>query len=202
MSTHTLYTVVLFAHIVGVLGLFIGMGLQWMVVFRMRRAASVTQVGAWLALLAVNARLNIVSTVLILGAGVYLVLTAWSWSTPWIDVSLGAIAIMMALGIGVVMRRLRAVGQAAARATGLTPQLSRRIHDPLLWTGTQMGGVTALGVVFLMTTKPDLMGSLVTLAVALTLGAAVGWLTARPREQGAAPDGSGRTATLAGERAR
>ncbi|HEV2238467.1 MAG TPA: DUF2269 family protein, partial [Ktedonobacterales bacterium] len=149
------------------------------VLFRLRRTASVAQARDWLALLAVNGRLGMASTVVIVIAGLYLLLAAWGWGTPWILVSLGAIALMMALGLGVVTRRLKTVGQAVATAADLTPELRRRIHDPLLWAGAQVRGATALGVVFLMTAKPGLVGSLVALCVALALGAVAGATTAR-----------------------
>jgi hypothetical protein len=42
-------------------------------------------------------------------------LTAWSWRAPWILVSLSAMAIMMALGIGVAAQRRR---QWARRRNG------------------------------------------------------------------------------------
>jgi hypothetical protein len=72
MSFHplyTLYSVVLFIHVIGMLGLFIGMGLQWIVIYRLRRAVTVTHVRDWLGLLAFNGRLSMASTVLIIGAG-------------------------------------------------------------------------------------------------------------------------------------
>jgi hypothetical protein len=180
MNWHTLYPIALFIHIVGVLSLFIAMGLQWVALYRLRQAQTLAQVRSWLGLLAINRRLSLPSTVLIVGAGAYMMATAWGWNTPWILASLGAIVIMMVLGMGVTARRLNAAAQTAAFAGGLSPDLRRRIHDPLVWIAVQVGGATALGVVFLMTTKPDLGGSLLALAMAMLVGAAVGWLTNLP----------------------
>ena len=45
-----------------------------------------------------------------------------------------------------------------------------RLPDPLLWVSIQIRVAVALGIVFLMTFKPDLNGSLVTIAVAAVLG--------------------------------
>lgn len=50
----------------------------------------------------------------------------------------------------------------------------------LLWTAIQVNGFTALGVVFMMTIKPNLVGSLVTLVVAVVLGVVAARLW-RPR---------------------
>jgi hypothetical protein len=83
-------------------------------------------------------------------------------------------------------RRLKAIHTADATAespTGSIPaQLERQITDPVLWTSVQMNAFTGLGVVFLMTTKPDLIGSLITLIVTLVLGIGFAQLWPRPRK--------------------
>src|SRR6266536_3177993 len=107
------YTVALFAHMLGVLGLFTGIGLQWTSFLRFRRAQFVAQVREWASLTSV---------------------------------------------LGVLM-----------------PAAS-------LWTLVQTSGLTLVGVVFLMIIKPDLVGSLITLAVALVLGVGSARIFARPRQ--------------------
>jgi hypothetical protein len=47
----------------------------------------------------------------------------------------------------------------------------------------QINAVAGLGIVFLMTTKPGLVGSLITLAVALLLGIVAGRVFWRPGEE-------------------
>lgn len=174
----SLYTLALFAHLLGVLGLFIGMGLQWTITRRLRRARTIAQTREWSSLIEGVGKLGPASGALLLVAGIYMTVTAWSMTTPWIVVSLAAMLFMMALGMGVTTRRLMAVQRAAATAEAsaeaIPPGLQRQIDDPLLWLSTQLAGSTALGVVFLMTTKPGLGGSLLVVGVALVLGALVG----------------------------
>jgi hypothetical protein len=68
-------------------------------------------------------------------------------------------------------RRLTAIRKAAESSDGAIPlALQRQIADPVLLTSVQTAGMIGLGVVFLMTIKPDLLGSLIALAVALVLG--------------------------------
>ena len=66
-------------------------------------------------------------------------------------------------------------------AGAIPAELKRQIADPVLWMAVQMNGFIGLGVVFLMTTKPGLVGSLITLIVALVLGVVSAWLW-RPGE--------------------
>ena len=47
----SVYTLALFAHLLGVLSLFIGMGLQWTITLRLRRARTVAQVREWSSLI-------------------------------------------------------------------------------------------------------------------------------------------------------
>lgn len=180
----SLYSLALFAHIVGVLGLFIGMGLQWAVTLRLRRARSMEQVREWSNVVAGVGGLGLVSGVLLLAAGIYMMVAAWGL-TPWIVVSFASMLIMLALGMGMTARRLRAIQRAAAvteaAAEDIPPAVQRQIDDPALWIAAQMAGGTALGVVFLMTAKPGLGGSLLAAAAALLLGAIAGIMSAKPR---------------------
>jgi hypothetical protein len=44
------------------------------------------------------------------------------------------------------------------------------LHHPLLWIASQIRAVITLGIVFLMSVKPDLIGWLLTIDVATVLG--------------------------------
>src|SRR5215471_5358078 len=183
----TLYALALFVHIVGVLGLFIGISLQWISVQRLSQVQTVAQVREGTSLMALQEQLWPTAGLLILLAGIYMTVTAWGWSTPWIDLSLAALIVQGAVAGAWINRRLKAIltGIAATEAPAGTfpPGLERQITDPILRTAVQINAFTGLGVVFLMTTKPGLGGSLITLAVALLLGIGAGRVFWRPREE-------------------
>ena len=191
------YTVALFAHIVGVLILFIAMALQWLITLRLRGADSIAQVRQWSGLTKGANRLAPVSGVLILGAGIYMTAIAWSMLTTWVDVSIVAMGIMMIFSMGVVGRRLKAIERAAAEATPydqgaqdtalsvtdtLPEVLRARLDDSALWVSMQVTVAVALGIVFLMTNKPSLADSLVVVIASVALGAVVGGITARRQQ--------------------
>ena len=179
------YSLALFTHIVGVLGLFIALGLTWISMLWLHRAQTMAQVRERIALASLQERLLPAASVLILLAGIYMTVTTWGWKTPWIDVSLAALVMMGALGGAVINRRLKAIriasSTAEAPAGSIPPELKRQITDSVLWTTVQTNGFIGLGAVFLMATKPDLAGSLITLVVSLILGA-VSALLWHPRE--------------------
>jgi hypothetical protein len=78
---------------------------------------------------------------------------------------------MGVLGNAVTGRRLRAIGQALKRERGpLSDALQAAMQDGRLLASLHTRVAVGLGVVFLMTVKPDLVGSLLTLGVAILVG--------------------------------
>ena len=80
-------------------------------------------------------------------------------------------------------RRSAIVKQLAREAPDgeLSRALERHRDDPVLATVCTTVAALLLGLVFLMTTKPDLVGSLTVMVVALLLGLAAGVLISRMR---------------------
>ncbi len=181
----TFYSLALFAHIVGVLGLLIAIGLVWISILWLQRAQTMAQVRERISLASFQERLLPAASVLLLLAGIYMTVNIWGWKTPWIDVSLAALVVMGTLGGAVINRRLKAIriasSMAEAPAGSIPAELKRQITDSVLWTAVQTNGFTALGAVFLMTIKPDLVGSLISLVLSLVLGM-VSALLWHPRE--------------------
>jgi hypothetical protein len=186
-----IYNIVLFLHISGAIGYFIGMG-TWLFGFTaLRRAQRVEQVRALTNLTGRLGPLFVLSVLLILASGLYMAITAWGLRTSWIAVGLISLILIAPLGLVLIEPRRRAIARLAQEAPdGPLPQaLQQRIHDPILGTALQTVTILLLGIVFLMTTKPALIVSLIVMAVALVLGLASGLLvsrTMRIRGQGVA----------------
>ncbi|HLW01457.1 MAG TPA: DUF2269 family protein [Ktedonobacterales bacterium] len=179
-----LYTLALFAHIVGVLGIFVGISFGWVNILRLRRAQTIAQVRAETSLTGVQQRLFPIAALVLLLAGIYMTVTTWGWGTPWILLSLAALIVMGVLGGAVSGRRLTTIRKAAAEdaSSAISPELQRLIADPVLLISIQTALLIGLGVVFLMTMKPDWTGSLITLGVAVVLGVVSAQPWRRPAE--------------------
>jgi hypothetical protein len=181
-----LYPLVLFLHVVGAMGLFGAIALEALIVARLRRATVLEDARDWLALFSRLRVLYGVSLGTILLAGAYMTSVGWGWTTPWIDVALAAMVLLAAVGAALTGIRMAALDREVNAERGaLSEQLRGGLRDPRLWFSIQIRAAIAMGIVFLMTVKPDLPGALVTIVAAVVLGVASAALTSRTQ---AAPD--------------
>jgi hypothetical protein len=176
-----IYTIVLFLHIISAIGVCIGIGVLLLAMVLLRQAQRVEQVRSTLAFVTTALPIAGFSMLLLLAAGFYLALTGWSLRTSWIAVTLISLLLMIALGAGLIGPRMRAMVLSTRETPdgSLPSQLSARIHDPLLFTVLLIQALLLLGIVFLMTTKPGLAGSIIVMGVVLVLGVASGGLVSR-----------------------
>jgi hypothetical protein len=186
-----IYTLMLFVHIVGAIGTFIGAGVWLFAALALRRAQTVGQVRALTSLIQPSGVLAIVSILLLGGAGFYMAITAWGERATWIMVATISFVLLAPFGAFVIDPRLRALAKAAAAAPdGPLPEaLSVRARDPLVGIGLSLYICVLLGIVFLMTTKPSTGVSILAMIVATVLGLASGsllWWATRTRERAVA----------------
>src|SRR6266498_2063296 len=151
------YAIALFLHIVGALGLFVALGLEWTSMLLLRRATTTEQARERMRIASSVRGVTGASLATLLVSGLYLTATAWG-GVAWIGVALGAMVLMAVLGAALSGPRMAETGPLA------------RLPDPLLWVSIQIRLAVALGIVFLMTFKPNLTGSLLAIALAAVLG--------------------------------
>jgi hypothetical protein len=166
------YSIALFLHVVGALGFFVALGLEWTGLWQIRRATTSEQIRAWMGISNSARSLGIASMLAILISGFYMMATAWG-SVAWIIVALGALVLLVVLTMALTGPRMAAIGGALTTEKGpVSHTLQNLANHPLLWISIQTRVAIALGIVFLMTVKPDLGGSLLTIGVATVLGLA------------------------------
>jgi len=174
-SVMSIYNIVLFVHVIGAIGYFLGIGIWLFILVGLRRSQHVEQVRALIHLNDLSAPFGAASAVILLAAGLYLALTAWSLLTGWILVALISLILIIPTTAALIAPRRSALVKQLAREApdgAISLALSQRIHDPVLLATVCAVAVLLLGLVFLMTTKPELADSLIVMAVALVLGLA------------------------------
>jgi len=166
------YSIALFLHIVGALGFFVALGVEWLSLRYARHATTAEQVRERISIPNSAHRVAIPSMLMILITGFYMMATVWG-HVAWIIVALGALVLLVVLGVGLSGPRMAAIGRALTAENGpVSPSLLDLLHHPLLWIALQTRVAIALGIVFLMAVKPDLSGSLLTIVIAAILGLA------------------------------
>ena len=193
-----IYTLMLFVHIVGAIGTFVGVGVWLFAALALRRTQTVGQVRALTSLIQPSGVLAIVSILLLGVAGFYMGITVWGERATWIIVATISFLLLAPFGVFVIDPRLRAVAKAAAAAPdGPLPEtLATHTRDPLAGIGLSVYICVLLGIVFLMTTKPSTGVSILAMVVATLLGLISGVLLllgARTRSREDVPTHIGRT---------
>jgi hypothetical protein len=182
------YAILLFLHVSGAILIFTGIATLIFGVAAMRLASNVDQVRAIARPLLVGRKIGlehisvidvftIVGIVLTDATGLYMA-TNWGFGRGWVEVAIASFALMAPVGPLVINPRLQAIGRAADATTPgpLDGSLLSRTHDPLLAAALLSLTAWLLGIVFLMTTKPELATAVVAMVVALGLGLAASLL--------------------------
>jgi hypothetical protein len=166
------YSIVLFLHIVGAVGMFVALGLEWTGLWQIRSAMTPQQVGGWMRILKSVRKFGFASMLTAVVTGIYMMVTVWG-GAAWIIVTVGSLVLMIALAQVVTVPRMAAIGRAlATEKAPLSQTFYSLTNHPLLWISTQTRVAIALGIIFLKMAQPDWGGSLITIGIAIVLGAA------------------------------
>src|SRR6266851_388463 len=167
----TIYSTVLFIHVVSAIGLFIALAAEGVVVVRLRSAQSVEEARLFIRAFQ---RLRIVAIPSFLGVlvgGMYLA-SKWGRGTFWIPFALGATLLIMLIGGLVTGKRIARLRNALSSDEIDLPikAITAKTKDNALLISYGLRAGLGLGIVFLMTAKPDLPGSLGALAAGCGAG--------------------------------
>jgi hypothetical protein len=168
----TFYPYALFLHVVGAIGVFVALGLEWVAVVQLGKATSNPQLREWLKLYGVLPWIGGPGIAFVLLFGLHMVAVSWG-PIAWAMVALGTLIIYSSLAGVVNSRRIPALRRAVADGLGPDANELRPLLQsprPLIVLYVRTGLI--LGIVFLMTVKPDLVGSLIAVVAGAVLGLA------------------------------
>jgi hypothetical protein len=165
----TLYSVELFVHVVSALGIFAALTLEAAALIRLRRATSANEARLWIEFAPGVPALAIGSLVFLLLSGIFMTAQMSGWKLAWSRVALGALILIAPLG-AVTGRRMRAIRQACAANNPTESDLFGRLRDPFLKFSMNIRIALVLGIVLLMTAKPELRESVGIIVSSVFLG--------------------------------
>lgn len=176
------YSIALFTHFLGLVGLFVGYGLEWAASSLLRRSTTADQVRSWLRIYKISQPISGPGLLILILSGGYMASITGSMKQGWISASLLAIVVMLGVGFVFILPRLRTLRAVLPEANVTFPDtILARVQHPMLVTLVRTRFVLALGIVLLMTAKPmALSTSLFILLGAIVVGllcAATAWTT-------------------------
>jgi uncharacterized membrane protein len=174
--------VILTIHIIGVLILFAGLGLELVGLRQIRRSRTLAEAAPWRIVFTSVLRLYPAALALILLTGAWLATNVGVWPFAWVRISMATLVITTLMGtIGAV--RVRSLYQRS-RSDGNTARLvDQRLRASWLRASLGARGAAVLGIVYVMVAKPYFLLSLTVILVAAGLGVALtmipGWRIGR-----------------------
>jgi hypothetical protein len=170
MNTHPM---VLFFHLVGMVGLFIGYGLEWTASTLLQGVTTAGEARSWLRIYRGSLPVSGPGLLLLILTGGYLAGVEHLGSAGWVLGAWIGIAVALLVGFGLLLPRIKKLRAALPEGSAaLGGEALRRVKDPVITTLIRARVGLALGIVYLMATKPaDLATALIVLVVALGLGA-------------------------------
>lgn len=166
----TAYAIALFCHFIGMVGLFVGYGLEWTASSLLRRASTSDQARFALGLYRLSMPLSGPGLLILILSGGYLASLTGGMRQGWISGALLGIVLALGIGFVFVLPRIRTIRAAIPEgSTPLAASALTRVNHPMVVTMIRVRFMLALGIVALMTSKPRLL----TTALFVLLGATV-----------------------------
>ena len=167
------YTVILFLHFVGMAALFVGYGLEWTSSALLRTATTAGEARSWLRIYRGSLPVSGPGLLLLILTGGYMAGVTDRSAAGWVIAAWIGIVLALVIGFGLLLprfKKMRPAVQASEGTATLSSEVQGHAKDPVIVTLIRIRTMLALGIVYLMTAKPELLPSLVVLLAAIGLG--------------------------------
>ena len=170
-----LYKASLYVHIVGALVLFSAVGIELMCLTNLRKAGTRDSIIAWLNNFSILRKFFTTAFFFLLISGIYMMIEIWQTAAFAIIGIIGLLALSISGG-AFSGKRLAAIGKSAVQGEAELPlsELILKVRDKYFWNSFLIRLFTALGLVFIMTFKTDLIDSIIAVLIAIFIGFATG----------------------------
>jgi hypothetical protein len=162
----------LFFHFLGLVALFVGYGLEWTGSSLLRRATTADQARTWLGVYRKSLMVSGPGLLVLIISGFYMASLTGAMRMPWMSASMLGVILALLIGFVLLMPRFKKVKAALPDGSAnLNDAALARVRDPLIVTLIRTRFLLALGLVYLMTVKPEgFPVSMTVLLVSIVLG--------------------------------
>lgn len=165
----TLYSAILFVHIMAALTLFAALSFEFLSLYRLRRATSLAEARLWMEPAPRLPLLAGGSSLVVFLSGFYLVIQMSGYGLAWPKVTVASLLIIAPLS-AISGRRMRAIRKVCADENAIASSLLVQLRDPFLKISWTVRTAIFFGIVLLMVAKPDLRPSLTIIAASTVFG--------------------------------
>jgi hypothetical protein len=165
-----LFRLVLFCHVLAVMGLFVALAVEWVSVRHVRASTSYEQAREWSRLFKLLMPLGMPSTLVVLASGIYLASTMSVWELGWVKLAVPTLVAVAIAGAIVGPRRARLSAAIAKGAGPLPESLVAQLGHPLMMASWRLRFALLAGLLFEMTVEPDLRGAVIVLGGTVLVG--------------------------------
>ncbi len=168
----SVYQLVLFIHVAAAMATFAGVGAWFFMILALRKASAVGEVSTLAPIFRLGGVVGVTGIVILAAAGLDLAWTTGSLGLGWIQVAIGAFALLAPVGPIVVAPRIERIFREVRLADDgpLPPTLLARLHDPVPKLALHVIFGDLVGIVFVMTAKPSFIGSIVAIVFFIVMG--------------------------------
>ncbi len=167
-----MHRIVVFFHVVAMVGLFAALAIEGISLRSLRRATSYEQAREWTGMWGLLAPLGVASVLVVLTSGMYLATTLGLWEFGWVEVAVPTVVLVAVAGGIIGPRRNRLRKSMATNVGPLPTGVQTELRHPLLLASWRFRAALLVGLVFEMTTKLD-SGSVLLMSAVSLIG--IGW---------------------------
>ena len=172
----------LFFHLLAVVALFTGIGLELAVLCRVVKATTVSEVRAACLNVPLVGPIMGLAVLLLVAMGIAMIYVGgFGWSQGWINVVLAVTLVLGIFGPAVTGRRSDALHALAAKAGDgpVTPEIDAARRDRVLCYAPWMSLFELIAALYIMTVKPQALPAVIIVIVAAAVALIPTWLATR-----------------------
>ncbi len=159
----------IFLHVTGALLLGFMVGLEWVMLINLRKAKSQQQAVTWTSLMKIIARLSPFTWLLILITGFYMMAKTWGMA-GWLLTSIAGWLILFISGAILTAKKFNRILKEIGEDESFSETTRKLLNSNNLLVSLQLRTALTLGIVFLMTIKPETVISMISLAIFIIAG--------------------------------
>ncbi|GAA4301457.1 DUF2269 family protein [Compostibacter hankyongensis] len=163
------YKIALFLHVIGALLLCTALVIEWLCILNLRKADTPERIRESVFNYSALSKIGGTAMLLILIPGFYMTAMVWK-DASWIMIALAGLLLLGIIGGVVTGRKMNKIKKMVKTGNNSVQEFKPLLNKNSLWLSIQIRTFLFLGIIFLMTVKPGLAGSITAILISILVG--------------------------------